>query len=49
MQDISNPSVVGVSRRNALLRSLTAGIAAGLPAVAVAKASKQPLPATINH
>ncbi len=49
MQNISNPSAVGLSRRGALLGGLTAGIAAGLPAVAAAKTSKQPLPATINH
>ncbi|APO77804.1 alpha/beta hydrolase family protein (plasmid) [Rhizobium etli 8C-3] len=49
MQDISEPPAVGVSRRDALLGSLTAGIAAGLPAVAAAKTPMQPLPATINH
>lgn len=44
-----NPLPVGVTRREALLGSLTAGIAVGLPAVAAAKTSKQPLPATISH
>ncbi|WFU13275.1 alpha/beta hydrolase (plasmid) [Rhizobium sp. CB3090] len=48
MQDISNASAIGISRRAALLSGLTAGIAVGLPAVAAAKTAKQPLPATIN-
>ncbi len=49
MQDISNPSTVSLSRRDALLGTLTAGIAARLPVAAAAKTSKQPLPATITH
>ena len=49
MRDIPNPSAVSLSRRDALLGSLIAGIATGLPAVAAAKTPKQPLSVSLNH
>ena len=49
MRVISNPSAVGVSRRNALLGGLAAGIAASLPTIAAAATPKLPLPTTISH
>ncbi|MBB3660735.1 non-heme chloroperoxidase [Rhizobium sp. BK650] len=49
MQNNSNAPAIGVSRREALLGSLTAGIAVGLPAIAAAKTSKPPLSAAISH
>ncbi|UXN62058.1 hypothetical protein [Phyllobacterium zundukense] len=44
MRDISNPSIISISRRDALLGGLAAGIAADLPSVAAAKT-----PSTLNH
>lgn len=50
MQDISNPSNPSVSRRDALLWGVAAGIAAASPAVATAKATdKKSLPTPLNH
>jgi non-heme chloroperoxidase len=46
MRDISNPSIVSISRRDTLLSGLAAGIAAGLPSVG---AAKTPLPLPSNH
>ncbi|AGB73882.1 MULTISPECIES: alpha/beta fold hydrolase [Rhizobium] len=48
MQDISKQSAASLSRRHALLGGLTAGIAAGLPAIAAAKTAKQSLTATVT-
>jgi non-heme chloroperoxidase len=48
MQDIPIPSAPNVSRRDALLWGLAAGIAAASPAVATAK-DKKSLPTTLNH
>jgi len=50
MQDVSIPSIPSVSRRDALLWGVAAGIAAASPAVATAKAAEtKPLPTTLNH